>query len=410
MQVLFVLKDHRIRFWKYQRGQLLSRSLRGCYWSDYTSTYWSDWIEANLSGDAVDAILLSDRPDGYGKLPSWFNQTDVLASKWTLKTFSRIMDDEEFAGKRVGIYLGAKKYDFSSGSPVENFWFYPRKGTLCLQFAKGKEKQFQDEYEEHIRRTITEEREKRRAAEAQKSMVALARKRAEEEKRAEKVRQVAEERKKREAELSWKHAENETWRSEKQRKTGGRSPTKHEWSVTTSGSRPLSRGDAEVWLSCVGETPMSVLQVLLDALPTAKKFPDWARSQIKKVERLGSPVCLERKFDVAAAEKVIGELRAIGADGYVQYSQFVMQSAEPVKGTVDVWLSQVGKDLEAVYRVLVAMLPTAKKFPDWARGQIKEVERTGSPMCLERELEKSLAHQVLRELRSVGADGYCRMR
>ena len=135
MQVLFVLKDHRIRFWKYQRGQLLSRSLRGCYWSDYTSTYWSDWIEANLSGDAVDAILLSDRPDGYGKLPSWFNQTDVLASKWTLKTFSRIMDDEEFAGKRVGIYLGAKKYDFSSGSPVENFWFYPRKGALCLQFA-----------------------------------------------------------------------------------------------------------------------------------------------------------------------------------------------------------------------------------------------------------------------------------
>ena len=246
MQVLFVLKDHRIRFWKYQRGQLLSRSLRGYYWSDYTSTYWSDWIEANLSGDVVDAILLSDRPDGYGKLPSWFNQTDVLASKWTLKTFSRIMDDEEFAGKRVGIYLGAKKYDFSSGSPVENFWFYPRKGTLCLQFAKEKEKQFQDEYEEHIRRAITEEREKRRAAEAQKSMVALARKRAEEEKRAEKVRQVAEERKKREAELSWKHAENETWRSEKQRKTGGRSPTKQEWSVATSGSRPLSRGDADV--------------------------------------------------------------------------------------------------------------------------------------------------------------------
>ena len=73
------------------------------------------------------------------------------------------------------------------------------------------------------------------------------------------------------------------------------------------------------------------------------------------------------------------------------------------------WLSRVGRDPKSVCQVLIATLPTAKKFPDWVRGQVKEVERLGAPMCMEREVNKFLAQQVLRELRSVGADGYSRM-
>ena len=135
-QVLFVLKEGQVAFWKISRGSLVRRTLSGNRWNDYTSSYWDEWSEANQAGDSVDAILLSDRPDAYGELPQWFYGAATKTSKWTLETFSKIVNDDEFTGKGIWIYLAAKKYDFSSGSPEETFWFYPREGSLCLQFAE----------------------------------------------------------------------------------------------------------------------------------------------------------------------------------------------------------------------------------------------------------------------------------
>ena len=135
-RVLFVLKEGQVAFWKISRGSLVRRTLSGNRWNDYTSSYWDEWSEANQAGDSVDAILLSDRPDAYGELPQWFYGAATKTSKWTLETFSKIVNDDEFTGKGIWIYLAAKKYDFSSGSPEETFWFYPREGSLCLQFAE----------------------------------------------------------------------------------------------------------------------------------------------------------------------------------------------------------------------------------------------------------------------------------
>ena len=135
-QVLFVLKEGQVAFWKISRGSLVRRTLSGNRWNDYTSSYWDEWSEANQAGDSVDAILLSDRPDAYGELPQWFYGAATKTSKWTLETFSKIVNDDEFTGKGIWIYLAAKKYDFSSGSPEETFWFYPREGSLCLQFVE----------------------------------------------------------------------------------------------------------------------------------------------------------------------------------------------------------------------------------------------------------------------------------
>lgn len=197
---LFVVNNGRIAFWQFHRGCLSRRSLNGIVWNDYCSTFWDEWSEANQPEDSEDAILLSDRPDAYGELPRWFCGSATQASKWTLETFSKIVNDEEFTGKGVKIYLGNKKYVFSSGSPEEVFWLYPREGDLSSQFAAAKEKQ--------IKRSIAEDQEKRRVAEELKKREAeLARKHAEEERRAEEAKRAAEENRKREAELARKNAD-----------------------------------------------------------------------------------------------------------------------------------------------------------------------------------------------------------
>ena len=177
-QVLFVLKEGQVAFWKISRGSLVRRTLSGNRWNDYTSSYWDEWSEANQAGDSVDAILLSDRPDAYGELPQWFYGAATKTSKWTLETFSKIVNDDEFTGKGIWIYLAAKKYDFSSGSPEETFWFYPREGSLCLQFA-----------------------EEMRLAEAERMAEEMAAA-AEAKRKAEEARRAAEDRRKREAELA----------------------------------------------------------------------------------------------------------------------------------------------------------------------------------------------------------------
>ena len=177
-RVLFVLKEGQVAFWKISRGSLVRGTLSGNRWNDYTSSYWDEWSEANQVGDSVDAILLSDRPDAYGELPQWFYGAATKTSKWTLETFSKIVNDDEFTGKGIWIYLAAKKYDFSSGSPEEIFWFYPREGSLCLQFA-----------------------EEMRLAEAKRMAEEMAAA-AEAKRKAEEARRAAEDRRKRETELA----------------------------------------------------------------------------------------------------------------------------------------------------------------------------------------------------------------
>ena len=68
-QILFVLKEDQIAFWKYSRGSLARGTLNGNRWNDFTSSYWDEWSEANQAGDSVDAILLSDKPNGFCALP-----------------------------------------------------------------------------------------------------------------------------------------------------------------------------------------------------------------------------------------------------------------------------------------------------------------------------------------------------
>ena len=224
--------------------------------------------------------------------------------------------------------LGAKKYDFSSGSPEEVFWLYPREGDLSSQFAAAKEKQ--------IKRAMAEDQEKRRVAEELKKREAeLVRKRVEEERRVEAAKRAAEEKRKRRAELRQKCAEKEARRGEDQRKICGEGLGflgKQEQTEITNGSQTSTQGDVEFWLSRVGKSSKAALRVLVDTLPTAKKFPDWALGQVREVERLGVPMCFERKFDAAAAQKVIAKLRTIGADGYVRFPTPV-KIVEPEKCT-----------------------------------------------------------------------------
>ena len=177
-------------------------TLSGNRWNDYTSSYWDEWSEANQVGDSVDAILLSDRPDAYGELPQWFYGAATKTSKWTLETFSKIVNDDEFTGKGIWIYLAAKKYDFSSGSPEETFWFYPREGSLCLQFAEEMRLAEAKRMAEEMAAAAEAKRkaeEARRAAEDRRKREAEL---AEAKRKAEEARRAAEDRRKREAELA----------------------------------------------------------------------------------------------------------------------------------------------------------------------------------------------------------------
>lgn len=77
-------------------------------------------------------------------------------------------------------------------------------------------------------------------------------------------------------------------------------------------------------------------------------------------------------------------------------------------GSVEFWLSRVPSVAmaEIILHIIIKMLPTAKAYPDWALGQIKEVIRTGNAICLERAIAAEIAVQILSELRGIGADGF----
>ena len=119
-QVLFVLKEGQVAFWKISRGSLVRRTLSGNRWNDYTSSYWDEWSEANQVGDSVDAILLSDKPNGFGTLPKWL-QDRSEPSAWTVALLGKLANDAEFKDKGLVLSQRKAKFTLVSGDPVESY-------------------------------------------------------------------------------------------------------------------------------------------------------------------------------------------------------------------------------------------------------------------------------------------------
>ena len=132
-QVLFVLKEGQIAFWKYSRGSLARGTLNGNRWNDFTSSYWDEWSEANQAGDLVDAILLSDKPNGFGALPEWL-QGGTDPSAWTVELLSKMSKDAEFSAKGLVLSQGKTNFTLAQGDTVETYSL-----TSSLKFTLPKD-------------------------------------------------------------------------------------------------------------------------------------------------------------------------------------------------------------------------------------------------------------------------------
>ena len=119
-RVLFVLKEGQVAFWKISRGSLVCGTLSGNRWNDFTSSYWDEWSEANQVGDSVDAILLSDKPNGFGTLPKWL-QDRSEPSAWTVALLGKLANDAEFKDKGLVLSQRKAKFILVSGDPVETY-------------------------------------------------------------------------------------------------------------------------------------------------------------------------------------------------------------------------------------------------------------------------------------------------
>lgn len=119
-QVLFVLKEGQIAFWKYSRGSLSRGTLNGNRWNDFSPSYWDDWSEANQAGDSVDAILLSDKSNGFGALPGWL-QGGKGSSAWTVEILSKLSNDAEFSDKGLVLSQGKAKFTLAQSDTVETY-------------------------------------------------------------------------------------------------------------------------------------------------------------------------------------------------------------------------------------------------------------------------------------------------
>ena len=119
-RVLFVLKEGQVAFWKISRGSLVRGTLSGNRWNDFTSSYWDEWSEANQAGDSVDAILLSDKPNGFGTLPKWL-QDRSEPSAWTVALLGKLANDAEFKDKGLVLSQRKAKFTLVSGDPVETY-------------------------------------------------------------------------------------------------------------------------------------------------------------------------------------------------------------------------------------------------------------------------------------------------
>ena len=119
-RVLFVLKEGQVAFWKISRGSLVCGTLSGNRWNDFTSSYWDEWSEANQVGDSVDAILLADKPNGFGTLPEWL-QDRSEPSAWTVALLGKLANDAEFKDKGLVLSQRKAKFTLVSGDPVESY-------------------------------------------------------------------------------------------------------------------------------------------------------------------------------------------------------------------------------------------------------------------------------------------------
>ena len=102
-QIVFVLKNGQVGYWKYQRGRLMHASLDGNSWNDFTPDFWDKWKSANQVSDGVDAILLSDAVDSWGKLPAWLKLNKKRTSAWTVETLLLLREDAEVDASMDGL-------------------------------------------------------------------------------------------------------------------------------------------------------------------------------------------------------------------------------------------------------------------------------------------------------------------
>ena len=159
-QVLFVLKEGQIAFWKYSRGSLARGTLNGNRWNDLSVSYWDEWSEANQADDSVDAILLSDKPNGFGTLPDWLQgdgdsthatvcrsrssstssakststSSGAQISGWTIETLAKLANDAEFSDKGLVLSQGKTKFTLAQGDTVETYSL-----TSSLKFTLPKD-------------------------------------------------------------------------------------------------------------------------------------------------------------------------------------------------------------------------------------------------------------------------------
>ena len=119
-QILFVLKEGQIAFWKYSRGSLARGTLNGNRWNDFAPSYWDEWSEANQADGSVDAILLSDKPNGFGTLPAWL-QGGKETSAWTVELLSKMSNDAEFSDKGLVLSQGKTKFTLAQGDTDETY-------------------------------------------------------------------------------------------------------------------------------------------------------------------------------------------------------------------------------------------------------------------------------------------------
>ena len=132
-QILFVLKEGQIAFWKYSRGSLARGTLNGNRWNEFAPSYWDEWSEANQAGDSVDAILLSDKPNGFGALPEWL-QGGTAPSAWTVELLSKMSKDAEFSAKGLVLSQGKTNFTLAQGDTVETYSL-----TSSLKFTLPKD-------------------------------------------------------------------------------------------------------------------------------------------------------------------------------------------------------------------------------------------------------------------------------
>lgn len=134
-QVLFVLQEGRVGYWKLQRGQLSQASLKGDPWIDFAPSYWDEWKTANQVSEDIDALLLSDCPNGFGELPDWLRPTAGSEAAWSFDDLKMLGDDSAFSAKGLVVVQGGIERELSAGENPLKFHL-----TSSFAFVLPKEK------------------------------------------------------------------------------------------------------------------------------------------------------------------------------------------------------------------------------------------------------------------------------